>query len=788
MEPPSQKPDPGNGQLMPRPPEPHPPERPPAPAYGYGYGYDYAEEPGGGTLLDYWHILRRRQGTLLLITFLGALLALLITLPQTKIYQARTTIEIQNLNPDFMNMRQVTPVEQGSVNPNRSDIDTQIEILKSETLIGRALEKLGWDRAAKLTGATGRVSAWRRALQFGTGNKREPETLTPEEVHHNILKAASDHLSVKSQGQTRIVEILFESPDAGLAAEFVNTLTNEFIDMNLEARWTSTKRTGEWLGRQLQEMRIKLEHSEDALNSYARRVGLIYTGEQQSVAEEKLRQIQEQLSQAEADRIAKQSRYEMARNSPPEVLPDILNDPTLRAYQQRLTDLRRQEAEYSTTFTPAYPKVKRIHAQILTVEAAFKQARDAILGRIQNEYEEAQRREELLRKDYARQAQLVSEQTEKAIQYNILKREVDSNRQLYETMLQRVKEASVASALGASNVRIVDAARPPKLPYKPRVALNSLLGLLLGGFFGVVFVIMRERADRSLQEPGDVSFYLEVPELGVIPAADTRRHRLLPYYRRRRRQKKETGAEDNGQVPDCVELVAWKHKPSLVAESFRTTLTSILFANKNGDRPHVLVLTSAQPMEGKTTVASNLAIALAELSRRVLLIDGDLRKPRLHEIFELTREEGLAELLLNDGPLEVALEGAVRATSIAGLYVLPAGENSEGLTSLLYSDRMADLLTYFEKNFDMVLIDTPPVLNLPDARILGRMADGVILVIRAGSTSRDTALAARDRLKEDGTTVLGSILNYWDPKKSRGGRYGYAYYYDRYHYYYRPGE
>lgn len=764
---------PSGGSLVPQRPaaEPAPAPTPgaswaPGPAYGYPYGYEPAVDEGGGSLLEYWEILKRRKGLLILITFLGGLLAALVTLPQTPIYQARTTLEIQSLNTEFMNMRQVSPVDEGSVALTRETIDTQIQILKSDTLIQRTLAKLGWvERRIAPSSETDRPSAWRRALKLPEKDVRDPRQV--------LLEQAKKSLKVRAQGQTRIIEILVDSPDAKLAADFANTLASEYIDMNLEARWQMTQRTGEWLSRQLEEMRIKLEQSEDRLQTYARQAGLMFTEKQGSVEEDRLRQLQEELSKARAERIARQSRFELAKASPPETLADVLNDASLREYQTKLTDLRREESELATTYTGEHAKLKRVRAQLETIQAALKSERDAILQRIRNDYEEAVRREKLLELDYDRQSRLVSEQNEKAIQYNILKREVDSNRQLYDAMLERVRSASVASALRASNVRVVDAAQPPEFPYKPRVALNTALGLLLGGFFGVVWIIMRERMDRTLQEPGDAQFYLNLAELGVIPAAERPRKLLAG----------QSAEADGAGIEKAVAV----RKHSVLAESFRAALTSILFSGQNGNRPRVIVLTSPGPGEGKTTVTANLGEALAEVNKRVLLIDGDLRKPRLHEIFETDRERGLSDLLRDARPVAESLDGAVRETRIANLFLLPSGGEAAAATNLLYSERMAALLELMEKEFDTVLIDTPPVMQIPDARILGRLADAVILVLRAGRTSRDAALAVRERLAEDGTHVLGAILNDWDPKRAGAGRYGYGYGYERYRYY-RYGE
>lgn len=780
-------------------PAPARPTREPAPApertYGYGYpaeygyGYGYPEGAEGPTLLDYWHILQRRRGTVALITICGIILAALITFPQTPIYQAVARIEIQPLNPEFMNLRQVTPVQEGGPSFNDFDIRTQVKVLESETLRERVVDRLlkqGWGKPDNELEATGRLGSWRRALNL------EPSPPRPD-PRKRLLAVLKDNLKIKAVPNTRIVELTVDSPDPKFAAAAANALVEEFIDENLAARWQMTQRTGEWLQRQLEEMKIKLEQSEERLQRYARESGLLYTGEQTNVAEEKLRQLQEALSKAQADRVAKQSRYELVRSSLPEALPDVLDDATLRQYQAKLTDLRREEARLATTYTDDYPELRRVRAQIHTIQQALERERATILERIRNEYEEAVRRERLLELAYRDQQKLVQEQAERAVQYNILKREVDSNRQLYEMMLSRMKEASVASALQASNVRVVDPARIPERPYKPRWLLHLALGLMFGGMVGVGWVILRERADRSLQEPGDVAFWVNLPELGVIPQAERKSlpsksslaKALLPGARNKGEEAEEPSlALARREDVDPVELITWKRGPSAVAEAFRSVLTSILFSSEDGKRPRVLVLTSVSPGEGKTTVATNLAIALAEINHRTLLIDADLRKPRIHELFELDVQRGLADVLNQRGELrEGDLEGLVYESPVENLYVLPAGQATHASSSLLYSDRMVALLERMEREFDMLIIDTPPVGSLPDARILGRMADGVVFVVKAGQTTRDALLAARQRLASDGTRVLGAVLNFWDPKRPGSTYYGGYHRYGYYGYY-----
>jgi len=727
------------------------------------------EDPDSSLLLEYWDILRRHKSTLVLIAFLGLLSSLLLTLPQTPLYQARTSLEIQSFNENFLNMRTVSPTaNDGPSSSPELDLPTQVKILQSESLLEGVVAKLDLEKKMSRKKSSSRLSAWRNAL----GLPESKPALSREEV----LRLVARNLKIRTEPNTRLVEILYDSTDPQLAADFVNSLTHEFIQKNLETRVQTTQETGKWLTHQMEDVRIKLEKSEDELQSYANASGLLFTSEKDNVADEKFRQLQEELSKAQADRIAKQSNYELASTASPGSLPAVLDDPTLKDYQVKLTDLRRQLADLTSSLTAAHPAVKKVQAQVTALESALEKKRASIIERIQNEFKSAQRRENLLAASYASQAGLMSEQAAKVAHYNILKREVDTNRQLYESLLRNVQQAAMTSALSASNMRVVDAAKPPTHPYKPNLILNSALGLLAGAFFGMVFVVMRERADRSIQAPGEAALYLDVPELGVIPSADAEKSQRFPYLQKGKSVDDLKGK--TGQGARQVELVTSRGH-SVLADSFRATLTSILCVGENGDRPRVIVLTSANPGEGKTTVASNLALALAEIGWPVLLIDGDLRKGRLHEVFQVANSWGLSDLLEGKNPPQNS-DGLVIGTSYRNLYLLPAGSGGRAsISAMLHSPRALQFLNCMRQDYHTVIIDAPPILNMPDARILGRLADGVILVVRSAQTARDAAAAASQRLMEDGSRVLGTVLNEWDPRKTSGYSYGCTYRYYR---------
>jgi polysaccharide biosynthesis transport protein len=724
--------------------------------------------PGYHSLPDYWHILLRHKTTLLAFTVAGLLAAIVISVIQTPIYRVRTSLQVQSTN--FLETKGMdSNVSGGGYSTPESYMETQVKLLQSEALLEHVVDKLKLHKEQP----TGLHAIASRVLHM------VKRSSLPE--REELIRQIERNLTVRTSGNSRLLEVLYESPDPKRAAELANTLVSEFIDLSQEERWKAAQGTAEWLTNHLDKMKAQLEASEAALQEYATSSGLSITSEKENPAENRLKELQEELSKAQADRIAKQAKYEEARNKPVDSLPEILEDPTMRDYQQKLAQLQEQYAELSATLTPEHYKVQRVAAQISELKSEMQKERNNVLRRIGNEYAAALRRERLVSENHDQQEKAVADQSGKAIHYDTLKRDVDSNRRLYEVMLQRVKEASLATAMRDSNVIVVDRAKPPLLPYRPSLPMNSAIGLFSGVFLGFGFVLFRERVDRRISSPGDAQVYLNLPELGVIPMDEA----ALPWHiQDRLHQRRPAPAALPGSTApqeEGPELATWKRKPSLLAECARTTLTSILLPSQDGDAPHVIVFTSPRPGDGKTTVACNLSIAMAEIGRKVVLLDGDLRRPRLHKVFAAKNNWGLGDVLWSDIPLEtVPISHLVRETEVAGLSLLPGGSCGVTPSNLFYSPRMSKLLERLRKEFDVVMIDAPPMIHLADARVLGRLADGVILVIRAGQTTTETARFVSQRFAEDGTRVLGTVLNSWDPRSS--GHEGYGSYRD-YHVY-----
>ncbi len=712
------------------------------------------------TLRDFLQVLAHRKLVLLLCLVLGVGGGLAVILTETPMYRAHATLEIRTIKSGtaIVSVPGTEPPE-AETGP---ELETQIRILESDRLAERVRARLRADNPERVYRVQDVFAGWRRRLRLPPKKLASQTTAIPE-VHTKAVVL----------GTSRIVEITCESWDPQLTADYTNALASEYIDYNLDNLGQSLNRISSWLANQVRETRGQLEKSENQLAEYTRQANLIYTGDEKedSAEHKRLRQLQEDLAKATADRMVKQAAYEVAQSSPADAVPEVAHNEQLNLYKSRLLELRRELQDLRHVYTDSHYKVVATLAQIRELEGAVETEKRNILDSIRNEYEQSLRVERLLSQAYAGQIPKVSQTAQKGIQYGVMKWDVETNRRVYEELLERVKAMSIGSSLQANNSTVLDKAKVPLSPYRPAVTRYLLTGGGSGLLIAVLLVFAGQFVNRYLQSPGEAAFHLGIPELGVIPS-----HNASVSHGYTQRSPGLLSISSEKDRPN-VELVTWEDRPSIMAEAYRSTLASILLS-ANGKRNQVILVTSAARREGKSSTVSNLGIALAEINQRVILIDADLRKPSLHSIFKVANTWGLSDILrekmsLKDSPLEAL----ARATSINNLYVLPSGPAAINIASLLYSDRMSALVDRLRKQFDTIIIDTPPVTYLSDARFVGRLADSAILVVRAGVTKRDAALATQQRLKDDGIPVLGTILNAWDGRaKSHYAYSGYPYY------------
>ena len=722
-----------------------------------------AEYPPGGfpndTLGAYGNALIRRKGMLAAAALAGALLGWLVSLPRQPVYQARVSLEVQATNVDPLAGGAPKSSRPASRSAAEFYIATQADLLRSRALLTRVADKLG-DTGISIPAAGFRPPDWlpRGFAEWVSGPAGRNESESPG------IEGLSNRYRIEPSRRSGLVEIVSEWPEAETAARFANLLAAEFIRLDAEVRRQKTAQTEEWLTRQLDKLRGRLEGAEEELRRYARETGLMFTSSDGSVAEQRLSQLQAELSRAQADRIQKQSRYEMARESAPGRLTEMLEP---ASYQMERSALERQLARLTTAYKPAHRKVREARAELEALKAAIAAERDERLDQMRNEFEVERGREGMLETDYGRQARLVSEQAGKSVHYNILHREVDTYRRLYERLLGRVGEAGLRTATSVGNIRVVDRAAPATAPIRPDRVMNASLGGVFGLLAGIGLIFVRHHGDDVLREPGDARRCLGLPELGVIPAYEDRADRYLRVVRggssEGSRNKSPMsiryGKRRAGKGP--VELAGWRERNSAVAEAFRTTATAVIPPPDERRLLRTVVVAGAGSGEGKTTVAANLAITLAQIYDRVLLIDADLRRPRLHEIFELPNTWGLSDLLKDSPTMSTSgRHDFGLLTEVPGLYVLPSGGSLESVTTLLHAGKTRMLIDRMLDTFDWVVFDTPPVADFSETRALGRITDAVILVARLGHCSRQDLQLACRQFSEDGARVLGTVLNH----------------------------
>jgi capsular exopolysaccharide synthesis family protein len=544
----------------------------------------------------------------------------------------------------------------------------------------------------------------------------------------------------------------------------------EFAEDSSQSQMRRSQKTSEFLGAQTEETKARLQDAEERLRDFVQASGNLFAGQDVTLDDTKLAQLKSELAKIESDRIAKQTRFELTKKYTPDALGEVLDDGGLKQYQQQIGTLKREKAALETTLTPKNEKVVRLDAQLKVVEKQYENEVAAVVTRLRTDYEAALRHETLLNGAYASQSQRVGAQAGKAAQYNALKREVDTLRQMYQAILMQSNQNGLSNSVPMSPIRVVEASFPPEAPYSPVPVLNISIGTMFGLVFAGGLVFLRERMDSSIKSTGTARRLINVPELGIIPGlGEPKKYaRTLTKYLGRKHPR---ALEGHGSSS----LDAWNEAPSLVAESFRGALASIIRNETHGKPQRVILVTSPGMGEGKSTVVENLGIALAESGRKVLLVDGDFRRPVLHERFNLPNDRALIDLVKEESAFaEANFESFCVSSSIPGLSVLPNRVTGANVSSMLYSPRLRTILRNLWDKYEMVLVDAPPILAVADARILAPMMDAVILVLRYGVTSQEGAREAHQRIQEDRIPLLGTILTDWNASKKNNYYYGYS--------------
>lgn len=703
---------------------------------------------------EYFHALMRHKLLIGGLALAGIVVSALMTLSTQPMYRTRTSLSIQTLNTEFMNMKSVDPT---ASTPTDIVVQTQIKLLESDSLADRVKTKLEREPHLDAVPQKDLLSSVKSALHVGS-----PEMIP----FASMLDVTAKETKVKPLGITQMLEVTCDSWDPAFAVHYCNTLTSEFQDEDLESRGNEARRTSDWLMHQAADVRQKAEESQQRLIAATGGNGLILTEQSSGVGTDALRALQNELVRAQADRMEKQAEIASAESSSADMMPRSVQSATYGAQKAKLLDLQQQVAALVPPLTEANPRVIHLREQIKELQRGLDQEASDTHGRLLNEYEAAKHREQLLRMSYDAKQGVVSSDLEKASNVDLLRREVQSEQQLYQTLLQRAKEAGFASAMQATTIRTVDQARQPKLPVYPRRITSAAIGMLVGGVLGVLLALFLDRRSNLLRAPGESARLLQIDELGVVPSPRA----LLPAGPLQSRSPLRLVSPP--PPPRLKDLYGESASDdfALIAEAYQGITHSILLSDRKA-KSRVYIVTSPNASEGKTTVLSHLGVALSRRGRRILLVDADLRKPMLHNAFDLENKAGLSDVLTGADESTPSGEWAIQHTRYDNLHVLTSGGKRRRVNETLHSDALPALIKSLAGRYDMVLIDTPPMLHITDARVLAAEADAVILVFRAGVTTREQARSAQALLARDEVPVIGSILNDFHP--GRAGKYGY---------------
>ncbi|MGB8731626.1 MAG: polysaccharide biosynthesis tyrosine autokinase [Candidatus Sulfotelmatobacter sp.] len=719
---------------------------------------------------EYVRVLVKRKWTVLacLVTIFS--LVAIASLKMTPVYEASGSIAINKPDSGLVNFNNSPTFSVDYYDP--TEMETEVKILQSDLLALQVVKELALDRRPEFGGKTAALpSSLDLApdpLQADTGRTT------------SLLSSFRSSLKVALAPNTHIIEVHYRSPDKELAANVVNTLMTTYTENNFKSRFDSTMQASDWLSKQLVDLQMKVETSQEKLVHYQKEHEILGIDDKQNITTAKLDELNKALTTAESERMDKESIYRLVQSGDTETIASAANvldsagagstsqSGLLETLRAKEADLKIQAAELNTQFGPSYPKLAQINNQLKEIDAELLAETRKVGGKIKGQYMAALQRENMLHDALEKQKQEANKLNESAIEYSLLKRDLDTNRQLYEGLLEKLKEAGVSAGLRSNNFRIVDVARVPTGPIEPNIPRNLSFAFMLGLTSGVGLAFLLEGLDNTVRTTEQAQMISGLPPLGMIPLGS--------------RSARE-GANSKRLViatsKEAVELITQVRPQSQMAESYRALRTSLLLSNL-GAPPKVIMVTSALPQEGKTTTSINCAVVLAQKGIRVLLIDADLRRPSIHKTLGMGPRSGLSNVLTGSATLEQAI---TRSTVLPNLNILPAGTPPPNPAELLASTNMRDVLEQLRGQYDHIVVDTPPTLSVTDAVVLSPRADAIVLVIRSGQTTKQALRRSRDILMQVNAKVSGVLLNAVD--LSSPDYYYYYEYQGKYARYYR---
>ena len=685
-------------------------------------------------LRDYLRVISKRRYTVYTFFSIVFVVVLIGTLSSSPIYKASTKVLIERVEAYNLTM----------MNPYYTSYDpefyeTQYQLIKSTSVAQKVVKMLSLENIYD---------------SYFKGKKISPSGgRTKADVLADIISGGIIISPVKN---SKIVNISFVSSNPEFATLVANSVATAYIEELLDMRMSSSRYSLEWMAKKAEEEKTKLEKSEMALQEYTKENNIVTLQDKATLTPERLSEVNTQLTRAETRRKEIESLYRAANKvsanlKDAETIPVIASDPTIQSLRSQIIKAEQNMEELSKKYGRKHPPMIKAEEDLKILQQKRDQEIKRVIGSIKNEYEIAKSNEAGLRGMLSSTKAEAINLNEKFIQYGVLTREVETNRQLYDALIKRMKEQSVTEEIRTVNVWVVEKAEKPTSPVKPRKSLNILLGLIVGLFGGIGLAFFIDYLDNTIKSPDEIEAKLHVPLLGIVPLLES----------------KEEGIEE----------IILKEPQSLYAESYKTIRTAILLSSASKP-PQNIHITSMGPDEGKTVTSVNLATTIARSGYSVLLVDSDLRRPRIHSIFRLNNLSGLSTYLAG-ATFDIE---TVFKRPLTNLSIIPAGPIPPNPSELLGSQRMHELMRVLNEQFDVIIWDSPPLMTVTDSLILSKILDGTILVIKAGKTTyemvdRGLKVLKGRRESDMESHILGVVLNGFDIRKSD------QYYYQYYNYY-----
>lgn len=708
------------------------------------------------SLNSVWRTVFKHRYIFLSVTVLIFGAVVVHTLTMTPIYESISRLQIDPSRSSSLGLDEMINQKLGSGDES-NELQTEVHVIQSDTVAMRVIDGLALAKSPIFSG--------KNAAKVTV---TDPLAMSPAE-RERLLGQFHGSLSVKALPTTDIVEIRFRSPDPKLATEINNAVVERYMQRTLQTHYEGTVQVSNWLSQQMNDLQAKALDAQEKLADFQKKNSILPTGSDDSdnIITDRLKILNEQLTQAEADRIVKEARYRMAATGDPELIANGIPSPTLQTLRTQEADLKIQLAQLNSKYGSGYPKVHEMQSQLARLDSSINSEIGNVRKRLEDEYQASSKTESLLRSQFNDQKDKAYKLNESAVQYAVLKHDVENGRELYDTLQLKLKMAGVTAGLSSSYINVIDRAEIPAHPVEPKTRLNYFIGLFGGLLTGLLLTFVVESVDDTLSSSEELELCTRLPVLCGIPVSQP---------------MAKAATTESGKTAPVVPLLLSQPR-SQAAEAFRGLRTSLLLSSPDR-QPKIITIVSSMAGEGKTTVSVNLGIAFAQRGESVLLIDADLRRSTMHSQFGLSHSRYGTSTVLTQGMNEQAILTPIE--SLPNLRLMPAGPHPPNPAELLGSKRMAELLETMAAKYDRVIVDTPPVLSVADSLALANIADAVVLVVRSGIARKKAVLRVRELLLRANSNIVGAVFNcfnfqlehYYYAKRPYYGRSSSGYYDD----------